>query len=209
MGSSAQVTSQQPSRHVRWHGRRTREAARLCGVLAILLLAEAPDYRTSSIGQPAFNLTLGICGGLLALLWLVHRLRGRSQALVHSRLADPQRLRTASLQSWWTLVGCVSVFALLWLLRAPVHISALFAIATILASLCLFWRLAALSVALIRRDRSRPLVALRWLGLMPCSLSGLVLGLLLAGDSWATLLVGCMAAFLGPLLAGAGHGEPL
>jgi hypothetical protein len=206
--NSAQVTSQPSSRYARWSGRGAREATRLCGVLAVLLLGDAPDYRTSPSGRPAFNHALGVCGGLLALLWLAHRLRGQSRALLWNRFADPQSLRTASLQSWWALVGCVSVFALLWLLRAPVHVSALFAIATILAGVCLFCRLAALSLALIRRDRSRPLVALRWLGLVPCSLIGLVVGLLLAGDSWATLICGCMAACLGPLLAGAGHGEP-
>lgn len=178
-------------------------------MLAVLLLGDAPDYRTSPSGRPEFNHALGISGGLLALLWLAPRLRGQSRALAWNRSADPQSLRTASLQSWWALVGCVSVFALLSLARAPLHVSALFAIATLLASVCLFWRLAALSFALIRRDRSRPLIALRWLALVPCSLVGLVLGLLLAGDSWATLICGCIAACLGPLLAGTGHGEPL
>jgi hypothetical protein len=98
-------------------------------------------------------------------------------------------------------VACASIFVLLWLLRAPVRLSALFAITTILVGVDLFLRLGALSLALLARDRARPLAALRWLALAPCSLIGLAVGLQIAGDSWATLLGGCVAACLGPILA--------
>jgi hypothetical protein len=175
---------------------------RLFGALAVLLLSVAPTYRTHSTGGSDFNTTFAVCGALLALVWLLYHVGGIRRRCAQHQAVDPMVLRAATFKNWRALMLCASIFAALWLLRAPIRLSALFAIATILASVSLLGRLGVLSLVLAIRDHSRPLTALRWLALVPCSLAGLTVGLETAGDSWATLLLGCVASGLGPLFAG-------
>lgn len=183
--------------------------ARCSGLLGMVALSYAPTYGIHSDNGRNFSVPFAVAGTVLAAIWLLHllaHLRGWCTRIVE---CDLRARRSSTVRYWQALTFCALTFTLLWLGRAPVRLAAIFAIATVVMGIYLLTSLGMLSLALLARDRSRPLHASRWLALVPCSLIGLVLGLLLAGDSWATLLFGCMTACLGPLLAGFDHGEQL
>lgn len=175
----------------------------------MIALSYAPTYGTHPVGGRNFSVPFAVAGTVLAAIWLLYllaHLRGWRARILE---CDLHARRTSTVRYWKALTVCALAFTLLWLCRAPVRLAAVFVVATVVMGIYLLINLGVLSLALVVRDRSRPLHASRWLALVPCSLIGLVLGLLLAGDSWATLLLGCMAAYLGPLLARSGHGEQL
>ncbi|HEY7933373.1 MAG TPA: hypothetical protein VID48_06055 [Solirubrobacteraceae bacterium] len=179
-----------------------RSAARASGLLGTVLLSYAPAYGAHSDGGRNFSAPFAIAGALLVLPWLAYQLSGVRRARARRGQYDLHSGRVAALRNWQALVACASMFTLLWLVRAPMRLGAVFAIATILAGICLLRNLGALSFALLWRDRARPLRALRWLALAPSSLAGIALALELAHDSWSTLMAGCLTAYLGPLLGG-------
>lgn len=183
--------------------------ARCSGLLGMVTLSYAPTYGAYTDGGRNFSVPFAVVGTVLVAVWLLYRLAHLRGWRIHVLTCDLPAKRISTLRYWQALTLCSLTFTMLWLGRAPVRLSAVFATATVVTGVCLFTNLSALSLALLARDRSRPLHAVRWLALVPSSLVGLTLGLLLAGDSWVTLPFGCVAACLGPLLAGSDQGDQL
>jgi len=179
-----------------------RRAVDLCGVVGSLLLADAPTYRTHLSEGRDFNTLLAIPGAILTLAWLAYRLGVLRGLTSEDRKVDLPSRRNRVWRAWQGLGVCACTFLLLSLLHAPIHLIAPVALATTGLCVCMFWQLARLSVALISRDRATPLASMRWLILVPASLIGLIGFLILAGDSWVTLLLGCLAACIGPICGG-------
>jgi hypothetical protein len=175
---------------------------RCSGLLGMVALSYAPTYGTNADGGRNFNVPLAVAGTALAAIWLLHRLAHLPGLRVRVVARELCAWRRSTMRYWQALTVCALTFTLLWLCRVPVRLAAIFAIATVVMGICLLANLGGLSLALLYRDRSRPLYALRWLTLPPASLVGIVVMLELDPGSSATLLIGCLGAYLGALLGG-------
>jgi hypothetical protein len=171
-------------------------ALRATAVLGALVLSEAPRYGNST-STGAFHTAPALGGGLLILPWfwyLVTRShKDRSVRTVAQR-------RHSAWHTWEALLVVAAVFAITAIVRAGIHFIAPLTVATVVAAVGVIWTSTGLAFAMLREDRTMPLLRLRWLTVTPGCLLGLVLSFLVFGDSWVTLLFGCFSTGLGALL---------
>jgi hypothetical protein len=164
-------------------------------VIGALCLADAPHYARHASAGHDYSGTLAVAGALFTLPWLASRFRVISRQAFDLQLTEIPRLRGEAWQSWRWLMSCVCLFVLGILTRAPVHVIAPLALGSLGLMSRLIWRVFVLSLGLVSRDR--PQSGLLWVLMAPCSLAAPVLAFVFAGDSWATLLAGCVCSCVG------------
>ncbi len=172
-----------------------------CAIIGALLLADAPSYSSHpGEGQQA-NAALAIAGVVLMAPWLLYLVGLIPRRARQRRRDDLPHLHTAVWRRWQWLIVCTCLFGAAGLVRAPVHLTAPLALTTLGLATALIWRTLILSLALARQRQSRSAARLGWLALAPCSLAAMLGAFLLAGDSWITLLLGCVCSCAGPVAA--------
>lgn len=177
-----------------------RQLLGVSATIGALLLADAPAYSARAGAAEQGNTTLAIVGALLITPWAAYQLRLMRHQANRQRAGLPS-LHEAAVSRWRWLLTLAGMYCVGAAADAPIHVTAPLALATVGLAAALLWRILVLSLALTRSESSRRWLRLGWLGLMPCSLGCMAGAFLLAGDSWITLLLGCICSGAGPLAA--------
>jgi hypothetical protein len=169
---------------------------RAATVLGALVLTEAPRYGGSA-HTPAFH-TAPAAVGILLILPGFWRLVTRSRK--DTPTPSMAQRRHLAWRVWVTLLVAAALLAIATVAEAGIHLLAPLTLCTVGLLGTIVWTSTGMALAMLREDRTGPVPRLRWLTVTPGCLLGLVLTLLIFGDTWATLLVGCFSTGLGALL---------
>jgi hypothetical protein len=173
-----------------------RHPLRAATLLGTLILSEAPRYG-SSAHSSAFH-TVPAAVGILLILPGFLRLVTRSRK-ERPRPTVAQR-RQLAWRAWATLLVVAPLLAIATVTGAGIHLLAPLTLCIVELFVTVVWTSTGMAFAMLRHDRTGPLLRLRWLTVTPGCLLGLVLTYLLIGDTWATLLFGCFSTGLGALM---------
>lgn len=165
-------------------------------VLGTLVLSEAPRYGGSA-RTSAFH-TVPAAVGILLILPGFLRIVTRSRKDLST--ASVRQRRDLAWHAWGVLLIAAPLLAITTVFGAGIHFLAPLTLCTVGLFFTVVWASTGLALTMLRRDRTGPLLRLRWLTVTPGCLLGLVLTFLLIGDTWATFLFGCFSTGLGALL---------
>lgn len=178
------------------NGLTQRHPLRVAAVLGTLVLSEAPRYGGSAHSS-AFHPVPAAVGILLILPGFLRLVTGSRKDLPRAVVAQRRQL---AWRAWGTLLVVAPLLAVATVIGAGIHLLAPLTLCTVGLFVTVVWTSTCMAFAMLRQDRTGPLLRLRWLTVTPGCLLGLALTFLLIGDTWATLLFGCFSTGLGALL---------
>jgi hypothetical protein len=173
-----------------------RHPLRAAAVLGTLILSEAPRYGDSA-RTSAFHTFPAAVGILLIMPGFLLLVTMSRKDLPRPAVAQRRQL---AWRAWRALLVAAPLLAIATVIGAGIHLLAPLTLCTVGLFVTVVWTSTRTAFAMLRQDRTGPLLRLRWLTVTPGCLLGLVLTFLLIGDTWATLLFGCFSTGLGALL---------